>query len=415
MTLAPVTDLKYFLPVRHLFGNVPKEMIHVLWQIDIFSSHGLHAHAHVSPLRRSFSGRPQCQKLHLSRPVSLYGLCSTDVSGKSPRYRSMSSCTATEAVSHGNSRHSSKVKSRRCKRTAGLAYICQSCPCINHHGANPLQKRPIRDRSATDCVCTGCHYYRPVSDDVPMGCFPPEQSSHQIAYTSGSAGQHPYIHLYFRRHRARRQHSRHAPHRTGSLLCNGQRVSGVCQTLCHITISRFLCNPRKSQYQMSKNLFSSSRSVNRPPVRSDNHAYRILFVKRLSKQIETHQILRCRNRQNFVFLTNNFSLPALTIAQLYRCRWQVELFFKWIKQNLRIKNFYGTSENAVKTQIWIAVSIYVIVAILKKQLNIPASLYTILQILSVSVFERIPLSQLLTEVSLAEGITDSQNQLNLFT
>jgi Domain of unknown function (DUF4372)/Transposase DDE domain len=121
------------------------------------------------------------------------------------------------------------------------------------------------------------------------------------------------------------------------------------------------------------------------------------------------------NKKTLIFLTNNFSLSALTIAQLYRCRWQVELFFKWIKQNLRIKNFYGTSENAVKTQIWIAVSVYVLVAILKKQLNIPASLYTILQILSVSVFERIPVLQLLTETTAQLEITDSQNQLNLFT
>jgi hypothetical protein len=118
--------------------------------------------------------------------------------------------------------------------------------------------------------------------------------------------------------------------------------------------------------------------------------------------------------KTLIFLTNNFSLPPLTIAQLYRCRWQVELFFKWIKQNLRIKNFYGTSENAVKTQIWIAVSVYVLVAILKKRLKIPASLYTILQILSVSVFEKIPLLQLLTETALAEEISASQNQLNLF-
>ena len=119
--------------------------------------------------------------------------------------------------------------------------------------------------------------------------------------------------------------------------------------------------------------------------------------------------------KTLVFLTNNFSLPALTIAQLYRCRWQVELFFKWIKQNLRIKNFYGTSENAVKTQIWIAVSVYILVAILKKELNIPASLYTILQILSVSIFERTPLLQLLTETITQLEISDSVNQLNLFT
>jgi hypothetical protein len=116
----------------------------------------------------------------------------------------------------------------------------------------------------------------------------------------------------------------------------------------------------------------------------------------------------------FIFLTNNFNLPALTVAQLYRSRWQVELFFKWIKQHLRIKSFYGTSENAVKTQIWIAVSVYIIVAILKKQLQLPYSLYTILQVLSISVFERIPLYQLFTIANYKTDNSMSANQLNLF-
>jgi hypothetical protein len=99
--------------------------------------------------------------------------------------------------------------------------------------------------------------------------------------------------------------------------------------------------------------------------------------------------------KDLVFLTNNFDLPALTIAQLYRCRWQVELFFKWIKQHLRIKRFYGTTENAVKTQIWISITVYVWVAIVKKRLNTEASLYTILQILSLTLFEKTTLNQLL--------------------
>jgi IS4 transposase len=115
-----------------------------------------------------------------------------------------------------------------------------------------------------------------------------------------------------------------------------------------------------------------------------------------------------------VFLTNNFTLPPLTICMLYRSRWQVELFFKWIKQNLRIKTFYGTSENAVKTQIWIAVSVYVLVAIMKKQLNIQASLYTILQVLSVSAFERTPLFQLLAKPDYKSQEVDIDNQLVLF-
>jgi len=118
--------------------------------------------------------------------------------------------------------------------------------------------------------------------------------------------------------------------------------------------------------------------------------------------------------KTFVFLTNNFKLPALTIAQLYRSRWQVELFFKWIKQNLRIKTFYGTSENAVKTQIWIAISVYVLVAIMKKQLHLKESLYTILQVLSVSIFEKIPIYQLITEQKCKTEPTPICKQLNLF-
>ena len=102
------------------------------------------------------------------------------------------------------------------------------------------------------------------------------------------------------------------------------------------------------------------------------------------------------NKRRFVFLTNNFSLPAFTIAQLYKCRWQVELFFKWIKQNLHIKSFYGTSDNAVRSQVWIAISVYVLVAIVKKELGLDRSLGEILQILSLTLFEKIPIFQTLT-------------------
>jgi len=121
-----------------------------------------------------------------------------------------------------------------------------------------------------------------------------------------------------------------------------------------------------------------------------------------------------QTNKNLVFLTNNFKLPALTIAELYRCRWQVELFFKWIKQHLRIKSFYGTSQNAVKTQVWIAISVYVLVAIIRKRLNLNESLYTILQILSVTAFERTPLNQLLTQMDYTMNKADDANQLNLF-
>jgi hypothetical protein len=119
-------------------------------------------------------------------------------------------------------------------------------------------------------------------------------------------------------------------------------------------------------------------------------------------------------QRRLVFLTNNFSLPALTIAQLYKSRWQVELFFKWIKQHLRIKAFYGTSDNAVKTQVWTAISVYVLVAIVKKELRIERSLYEILQILSVTLFEKTPIFEALDPMQSPNHIGPSPNQLTLF-
>ena len=120
------------------------------------------------------------------------------------------------------------------------------------------------------------------------------------------------------------------------------------------------------------------------------------------------------NSKRLGFFTNNFELPALTIALLYKCRWKVEIFFKWIKQHLRIKAFFGTNENAVKTQIWIAISVYVLVAIVKKKLSVEASLYTILQSLSLTLFEKMPLDQLLTDATLHNLESETSTQLNLF-
>jgi len=132
-----------------------------------------------------------------------------------------------------------------------------------------------------------------------------------------------------------------------------------------------------------------------------NHIRRIRF-----KDSETGKML--------VFLTNQTTLPALTICALYKARWQVELFFKWIKQHLRIKRFYGASENAVKTQIWIAVSVYLLIAIIKKRLNLEASLYTLLQIISVTLFEKMPLQQAFQGNSYITHMHENKNQLNLY-
>jgi hypothetical protein len=136
--------------------------------------------------------------------------------------------------------------------------------------------------------------------------------------------------------------------------------------------------------------------------------------KEYPEKLRRIKYVDAENNNRLTFLTNQFILPALTIAELYRNRWQIELFFKWMKQHLRIKSFYGTSENAVKTQIWIAVSVYVLVAIIKKRLKLDHSLYTILQILSITLFERMPLYQVFQKANYKTKINSEQIQLKLF-
>jgi len=151
-------------------------------------------------------------------------------------------------------------------------------------------------------------------------------------------------------------------------------------------------------------------------VRSDHTVILTVIgsAKAYPEQLRRVSYLDVTTRKRFKFLTNNFTLPALTIALIYKSRWQVELFFKWIKQHLRIKAFYGTSENAVKAQIWIAVSVYVLVAIIRKRLGLKVSLYQILQILSVTLFEKTPILQALQPSDSRDNLPDSANQLNLF-
>ena len=178
---------------------------------------------------------------------------------------------------------------------------------------------------------------------------------------------------------------------------------------------QLLCHARQVQSQSPAPLLASGRSQHRSDLRSDRRAHRSSTrAKDFDAPLRRIRFKDPETGKRLVFLTNNFALPALTITKLYRCRWQVELFFKWIKQHLRIKVFFGTSENAVKTQIWIAVSVYVLVAIVKKRLNLSASLYEILQILSLTMFERMPLDQLLNNIVTDDIQRLAANQLNLF-
>ena len=172
----------------------------------------------------------------------------------------------------------------------------------------------------------------------------------------------------------------------------------------HLASAFFVTRARK-RFDFQR-LYSHQSTEHRRDLRSDRHARQSgSRAKAIPRSCVAFVTSMRQRKQRLVFLTNNFSLPPLTIAQLYRSRWQVELFFKWIKQHLRIKNFYGTSENALKTQIWIAISVYVLVAIVKKELHLEGSLYRILQICSVTLFEKTPILQALS-------LTDDQIDLD---
>ena len=167
-----------------------------------------------------------------------------------------------------------------------------------------------------------------------------------------------------------------------------------------------------------KNLYFSRRSYRRVDKSTGLRCDQTIILKGQKSSKQYPESLRRisyydeETNKRFVFLTNNFTLSALTITQLYKCRWQIELFFKWIKQHLRIKAFFGTSINAVKTQIWIAISVYVLVAIVKKQLNLERSMNEILQILSITLFEKTSMFQVLTDSSFLDVISKSCNQLS---
>jgi len=171
----------------------------------------------------------------------------------------------------------------------------------------------------------------------------------------------------------------------------------------------------------TKRNFKSKRLYSHPidkstSLRSDHTVLLQGFYarKHYSEKLRRIRLFDAENKVYLTFLTNNFTLPALTIAQLYQYRWQVELFFRWIKQHLRIKAFFGTSDNAVKTQIWIAISVYLLVAIVKKQLKLQQSLYTILQIFSITLFEKMPILKAFADLNLKEPQTALCEQLNLF-
>jgi len=247
-----------------------------------------------------------------------------------------------------------------------------------------------------------------------MGAFLNRKSGCQAAHALGSSGQHSLFCACFARDNTRLNV-------LDRLLIEPAAFSVMDRAyLDYRRLRRFTIAGAFFVTRAKRNLRCTIRDV-RPVDRTtglrSDHTIVLNGIKTATlypESLRRRAFYDVEHKRRIVFITNNFAIPALTIAGLYKCRWQIELFFKWIKQHLRIKAFFGTSDNAVKTQIWIAISVYVLVAIVKKELGVQRSLYEILQVLSLTLFEKTPLFQALqAEIDASKQDAD-RNQLKLF-
>src|SRR5664280_2505438 len=385
-------------------------------QAGVRADHGASATDDVSSLRSALRGRTQSQNVFLPRSVSLHGVRAAYLSRKPARHRSLPGSTSGQALSHGHPQQRSPQHLGQCERGARLARLCRLGPVAHWNRPSSLCRGAVWRRSERYGLRARCQHHRPVPVGVSVGPVSLDQGGHQAAHALGPTRQHPHVSAHQRWQASRRQCPGPVGARAGRLLRHGPRLQ-LHRLRTAASLARglqLLCDARQIESQRTAPLFASRRPQHGVDLRSDRRAHRLLLAPRLRHAVRRIRFRDPETDKRLVFLTNNFTLPAITITALYRCRWQVELFFKWIKQHLRIKVFFGTSENAVKSQIWIAVSVYVLVAIVKKRLNLSASLYEMLQILSLTMFERMPLNQLLTKMNADRGIEVSANQLNLF-
>ena len=280
------------------------------------------------------------------------------------------SAQAVETLCHGLPRSGAALDAGRCQRGARLAHLRGVGPATDRPGETAVRQRGFGFRPRQHGLCARLDDHRSLSGGLSVGAFPHDQGGGQDAHAAGFARQHPELHPRIGRQAARRPRARPAAPRGGRHLRHGSRLRRFRPAPWCCIRPAPSSSPAPNRTWMPIGSIRP-RPTGRPassairPSRSDGHYTSQHYPEHLRR-------IRFRDAETgktLVFLTNQFGLPAATICALYKSRWQVELFFKWIKQHLRIKRFFGTSENAVKTQIWIAVSVYVLVAIVKKRLK----------------------------------------------
>src|SRR5487761_806072 len=375
------------------------------WPNGFLAALGVRSHLPVSDLRRSLPGQSLRQRIFLSGSVPLLGVCSIHLSRKLARHRSLSPRPAVQALSYGlpGTGFSQHLGPRQ--RGARLAHLPRLCPSADPRRPRSLPRRAFRSGVVGDRLCLRLDHHRFVSVAVSLGSVSPPQECRQTAYAFGRAGQHSDQCLCDWRPDPRRQPAGPTVFRSRGVLFARPRLRGLRSPLHLHSGVRLLRYARQEEYAVLPPLPAPDQTILLTGVRT---------AQRYPDPLRRIHYFDAEKNSRLIFLSSNFLLPPLTIAQLYRARWQVELFFRWIKQHLHIKAFYGTSENAVKTQVWVALSVYALVAIAKKRLGLDLSLYKILQISSVTIFEKTPILEGFS--NFGDGSLDAEPciQLSLF-
>ncbi len=405
--ISPVTDLN-----RECTGCDPAMRSiaganYVCGKAGVCANYGASAAAHVSTNRGPLCGRAEGAVVLVPGSVPVHGVRATDLSGEPAR-------PALEAVPPWDSFNGGTQYARPCECGARLAHLRRLRAEPDRHRAPAVCRRTVRGRLEGIGLCPGYDHHRSVPVGIFVGAISADQGGDQTAHAARSARNIPaFIHIS--------DGKMHEVNILDQLLPEPGAF--------YVMDRGFLDFERLYRFHEAGSFFVTRGKSNLKVQRRYSHPVdratglicdqTVVLTGFYSHKGFEAPLRRIRFKdletdKTLIFLTNNFTLPAFTITELYRCRWQVELFFKWIKQHLRIKAFFGTSENAVKSQVWIAVSVYVLVAIVKKRLTLSATLYEMLQILSLTMFERMPLDQLLAQTVIEDTDHIADKQLILF-
>ena len=363
--LKAIIDLSFVRPESQPSAALREEAVREFWQNDFLSTDGLSSCARFSSLRRLSQGNLQIEAVLLLGSVPVYGICATDLSRKPARYRSLFAPPDRSSITWGFVASVSRNTFGECESVRDWQHLCRFRTSADPHRSRTPSQRQLRRRIQGNCLCARCNDHRFVSVIVPVGDISQAQGCSETAYAFDLRGNIPSIIVIT-----------HGKVHDVNILDQLVFEAGATYVMDrgYLDFKRLYKITRASAFFVTRAKSTSFSSVSihcrstNPQACSAIRSYfeQLLSQQMVSGQASSHSFSRCKKQQAARLIDQQLLSLSPVIADLYRCRWQVELFFKWIKQHLRIKAFYGTTQNALKTQIWIAISVYVLVAIVKK-------------------------------------------------